>query len=386
MVTVEPPSSVSAGSPFSLTVTDEYVLGGPVDSAFDGTVTLSLPTNNPGGSTTILGGNLNATASNGAAAVFSGLTLNNVANGYTLNVSSNGVISATSTSFNVLTPPPPPPPAPTIIAETAVYTQKMKKGKKVGEPVFAGYMITFSTAMNDGTLANSANYVIDTVVPVKKTKKKPATIKLTPVRFSVTGETSNTVTLKPAGTPFKTKAGQIPVTTGLESGCRGLPCVHRHAEHCQGRQEDHARLGNHHRDRWRCGGGFPGNGVAGPARCGAGSWRGWDGRVQVAAERVPVADGVAAVLLAPRAPRLVDDGDRAGGIGFDDATVAEERGDRAGQLVHGRHQLAGRAWLDEPAPAIQPFPAGDRPAEDPGQLGPQPVEKRQCPPGRKTIA
>ena len=59
--------------------------------------------------------------------------------------------------------------------------------------------------------------MIDTVVPVKKTKKNPATVKLTPVRFSVTGESSNSVTLKPAGTPFTAKAGEISVTVGAES-------------------------------------------------------------------------------------------------------------------------------------------------------------------------
>jgi hypothetical protein len=60
---------------------------------------------------------------------------------------------------------------------------------------------------------------MDTVVPVKKTKKKPATTKVTPVRFSVTGVTPNSVLLKPAGTPFATKAGMIVVnaTTGVES-------------------------------------------------------------------------------------------------------------------------------------------------------------------------
>ena len=126
--------------------------------------------------------------------------------------------------------------------------------------------------------------------------------------------------------------------------------------------------------------------MAEPAQRGAGPDCGeaGHGRVQVAAEGVPVADGVAAVLLAPGAPRLVHGGDRASGIGLDDAAVAEERGDRAGQLVHGGHQLAGRPRLQEPAPSIQPFPAGDRPAEDTRQLGPQAVEEGQCLPGRRT--
>jgi len=71
--------------------------------------------------------------------------------------------------------------------------------------------------MNTGTLTNSSNYVVETVVPVKKKGKKPATTKLKPVGFSVSSATSNTVTLKPGGTPFKSKAGQIVVETGLQS-------------------------------------------------------------------------------------------------------------------------------------------------------------------------
>jgi hypothetical protein len=104
-----------------------------------------------------------------------------------------------------------------------VFTQKTKKKGnkiiKVGKPVLSGYLITFSTAMNQGTLGNTGNYVVDTVVPVKKTKKKPATIKLTPVGFSVTSVTGDSVTLKPAGTPFAKKAGMITVNavSGVES-------------------------------------------------------------------------------------------------------------------------------------------------------------------------
>ena len=104
-----------------------------------------------------------------------------------------------------------------------MFIQKTKKQGnkivKVGKPVLSGYLITFSTAMNQGSLGNSANYVMDTTVPVKKTKKKPATTKITPVRFSVTSMTSNSVTLKPAGTPFATKAGMLVVnaSSGVES-------------------------------------------------------------------------------------------------------------------------------------------------------------------------
>jgi hypothetical protein len=101
-----------------------------------------------------------------------------------------------------------------------VFTQKKnKKGKPVGKKILSGYLITFSTAMNQGTLGSSGNYVMDTVVSAKKTKKKPSTTKVTPVRFSVTSVTSNSVTLTPAGTPFSKKAGGISISapSGVES-------------------------------------------------------------------------------------------------------------------------------------------------------------------------
>lgn len=62
-VTQQPPSSITAGSPFGLTVQAEDSSGNLL-SAFDGTVTVSLA-NNPGGAT--LGGTTFVTASDGVA-------------------------------------------------------------------------------------------------------------------------------------------------------------------------------------------------------------------------------------------------------------------------------------------------------------------------------
>ena len=230
MVTTGPPLAATAGSGFGLVVADG-VSASDVDTGFTGSVTVTLlnQANVPVGTQT-------QTAVAGVA-TFSNLTLDTAGGGYTIRVTSSAAgapPSITTSPFIVVaaaptptptspTPTPTPPPAPTIIGETAVFTQKTKKmGKKtvkVGKPVFSGFMITFSTAMNQGTLVNAANYVMDTTVPVKKTKKNPATTKVTPVRFSVTAVTSNSVTLKPAGTPFATKAGMIVVnaTTGVES-------------------------------------------------------------------------------------------------------------------------------------------------------------------------
>jgi streptogramin lyase len=86
VVTQQPPASVTAGSPFGLTVQAEDSSGNPVAS-FNGTVTVGLGIN-PGGAT--LGGTLTATATNGVA-TFSGLPLNTAASSYTLVVSGVGL-------------------------------------------------------------------------------------------------------------------------------------------------------------------------------------------------------------------------------------------------------------------------------------------------------
>ena len=66
---------------------------------------------------------------------------------------------------------PPPPTPPTIIGESVVITQNYNgKHKKVGKPVISGYVITFSTAMNQGSLGSIASYVVDTVTITKRTE------------------------------------------------------------------------------------------------------------------------------------------------------------------------------------------------------------------------
>ncbi len=96
VVSAQPPSSVTAGSGFGLTV--EAVDGsGNVDSAFDGSMTLAIGAN-PGGST--LGGTISMPAVHGVAA-FSGLMLNKAGAGYTLQVTSNGLNSVITNAIMV---------------------------------------------------------------------------------------------------------------------------------------------------------------------------------------------------------------------------------------------------------------------------------------------
>ena len=96
VVTTEPPSSVTAGSSFGLTVTAEDGFG-TVDTSFNGTVTLSSP------SGVTLGGSLTATAQNGVA-VFSGLTDDLAGSGITLVATANSALNPATTSAFTVTP------------------------------------------------------------------------------------------------------------------------------------------------------------------------------------------------------------------------------------------------------------------------------------------
>ena len=96
VVTQQPPASLIAGTSFGLTVQAEDSSGN-LNSSFNGTVTVALASD-PSDAT--LGGTLTATASNGVA-TFYGLTLNTAASGYKLQVSSNGVDSATTNAITV---------------------------------------------------------------------------------------------------------------------------------------------------------------------------------------------------------------------------------------------------------------------------------------------
>ena len=93
VVTDQPPQSVAAGAGFGLTVAAEDP-DGQVDTVFNGPVTLALG-NNPGGGT--LGGTLTATAVNGVA-TFSGLSINQTGDGYTLLATSTSLPSVTTTT------------------------------------------------------------------------------------------------------------------------------------------------------------------------------------------------------------------------------------------------------------------------------------------------
>ena len=95
-VTQSPPTMITAGDPFGLTVEVENP-DGTLDTRYIGTVTVRLASNPKGDA---LGGTLTATAANGFA-VFSNLTLTRAAAGDTLWVTTDGPAAAATTPFTV---------------------------------------------------------------------------------------------------------------------------------------------------------------------------------------------------------------------------------------------------------------------------------------------
>ncbi len=111
VISSQPPSSVTAGSPFGLTITAEDIYGNQA-TAFHGSVAVSL-SHNPG--TGVLGGTLIASATSGVAQ-FSALQLDTTGSPYTI-AASNGTLTsppsapitvtpATATTLIVYIPPP----------------------------------------------------------------------------------------------------------------------------------------------------------------------------------------------------------------------------------------------------------------------------------------
>ena len=97
--TTQPPASDTALRTFGFTVTARDG-GGNTATSFVGTVTVAIGTNPAGGT---LSGTLTQTAASGVA-TFSSISIDNIGTGYTLSASATGLISGTSTAFNVVAP------------------------------------------------------------------------------------------------------------------------------------------------------------------------------------------------------------------------------------------------------------------------------------------
>ena len=92
-----PPAAVTAGVPFGLSFTIEDPYGNP-EPSFSGPVTIGL-SSDPGAG--VLNGQLNGSASGGQVA-FSGLTLDTVGAGYTIDATSPGLSAVTTGSVDVV--------------------------------------------------------------------------------------------------------------------------------------------------------------------------------------------------------------------------------------------------------------------------------------------
>jgi len=103
------------------------------------------------------------------------------------------------------------PATPTIVLEQVVTTQKTnKKGKPVGKPVFVGFALDYSTAMDRSTAGLGANYEVDWSVN-KRLKRK---VKVT----AAYNQSTNSVTLMVKGKTTFAKGGQITVLTSPPNG------------------------------------------------------------------------------------------------------------------------------------------------------------------------
>jgi predicted chitinase len=96
-VTAAPPTVITAGSGFGLTVAAQDSLG-RVDTSYNGPVTIALVNNNLY-TGAILSGTLTATAVNGVA-TFSGLSIQQIGS-FSLAINASGLLGVTTTAFNV---------------------------------------------------------------------------------------------------------------------------------------------------------------------------------------------------------------------------------------------------------------------------------------------
>jgi hypothetical protein len=207
VVSTQPPSSITAGQGFSLVVSAEDPFDNRV-TGYNSQVTLSLP-GDPSFTTTV-------TASDGVA-TFSGLLVPAPASGVAIQASAAGLAGTSTNPLDVIPPPPPPPPpasapAPTVILEQAVFTRKFnKKGKPTGKPVFAGFTVEYSAAMNSATAGAASTYDV-LAASVKKVKKKNVTT-YKPVSFTVSySPATNSVTLNLTSTKPFAKGGEITIS------------------------------------------------------------------------------------------------------------------------------------------------------------------------------
>ncbi len=194
--TAEPPAFVTSNSPFGLTVNVDYQ-SGPLDTGFNGNVTLALVNPNANGAT--LGGTLTVAAKDGVA-TFTGLTLNQLGSGYRIMAFTDPLTTTLTTPVTVAVPP-------TIVTEKVIFAGKGKHKRVVG------YELDFSTAMDPTRAASVVNY---TLVQFQRHGGKLAS---SPVSFMAAYDVAaRDVTLTLVGKPKFVKGGKLVVVAQPPGG------------------------------------------------------------------------------------------------------------------------------------------------------------------------
>ena len=214
VITTPPPDPLVAGRAFTLVVSTEDPYGN-VDPTYSGNVTISVP-NDPSFTTT-------AHAQNGVA-TFVGLTLQASADTEMVRAVATGLSAGVTNPLTVTAVGP----APTVISEHVVMMQKKNnKGKAVGKPVFLGFALDYSAAMDPATAGLAANYQVDSTIKVH-VKKKTKTV-LHPIAFtSAYNSSTDTVTLTILGKQKFAQGGQISVIASPPYGVAseaGVPLI-----------------------------------------------------------------------------------------------------------------------------------------------------------------
>jgi hypothetical protein len=146
VVTTQPPSTVTAGTPFEVDVSAEDGHG-YLDPHWQGSVTLAL-SSNPGGAS--LSG-VRTVRAVGGVARFTGLELNKAASGYTLRSTSAGVSAGASSAFAVTAPG---------VAAQLVVTTPLPSAITAGDPF--GFVVAAEDS--SGTIDTSFNGQVTAVI------------------------------------------------------------------------------------------------------------------------------------------------------------------------------------------------------------------------------
>ena len=220
----EPPTSVTAGVGFGFVVYAEDALGN-IDLSFDGPVTAALASNSAGST---LGGSPSAFVSAGVA-IFSGLTLNLVGTGYSLQASSPGLGSITTTAINV-TPGTATqlvissePPASVLVDGPFGLVVKAEDSEGNVDPTYGG-SITLSLLNNPGGASLGGNVSVNANAGVASFSG----LTVNQAGAPDTIEATATGLVAATSTPF-VAAFSVPTTTATLSGTVGTNGWYRSA-------------------------------------------------------------------------------------------------------------------------------------------------------------